>query len=155
MARSGARAAKAGTGRRLLPMAQGLLLGALVILATPTAVLLAVLLLPTAMSMLVESTPGRPATRAVALFGLAGACMPLDALWRSGHDFGTTLVLATDIRTLAVGWSAQAGGWLLTQLLPFAVGLVLQARSGAEQARLRRRREAIEAEWAREAGPVR
>jgi len=49
---------------------QGLLCGALVTLATPTAVLAGVLLLPAVIVHLMDTTEGRPILRTVLLFGL-------------------------------------------------------------------------------------
>jgi hypothetical protein len=136
-----------GALQRHLPMLQGVVLGALAILATPTAALAVVLLLPTAMAMASDRLPGRPVGRAVLLFGLAGACFPMSLLWRSGHGFDGALALATDLRSLAICWSAQAGGWLVAQLLPIAIGLYLEAEARTEMALLDRRRAATSAEW--------
>ncbi len=133
--------------QRHLPMLQGVILGALAILATPSAVLAVVLLLPTAMAMAADRLPGRPVGRTVLLFGLAGACMPLSLLWRSGHGFDAALALATDLRTVSIGWAAQAAGWLVAQLLPIVIGLYLEAEARAEIALLDRRRAATAAEW--------
>jgi hypothetical protein len=59
---------------------QGLLCGALATIATPTAVLLGVLLGPALLAMLLDREPGRPTGRSVALFAMAASVAPLKTL---------------------------------------------------------------------------
>jgi hypothetical protein len=126
---------------------QGLLCGAVVTLATPTALLAGVLLLPALIVHLLDDGEGRPTLRAVLLFGLAASLRPLLALWSGGHTLQTSLALLSDIATPAVAWSAQGGAWLLTQLIPLLMRLALEAQSRVEVARLRAERAQLAASW--------
>ena len=117
------------------------------IAATPSAVLAAILLLPTVMALAGDRQPGRPVARAVLLFGMAACCQPLTMLWRSGNHMDGAWGLALDIRTIAEAWAAQAFGWLLTQLLPIAMGLALEARTSVLVSLHRRRYDTIKSEW--------
>ena len=149
------RARKAGrgqSGQSSLPQAAlrwgqigaGLLF---VALATPSAVLLCCLLLPSFLVWLAENQAGKPVTRAVLLYGLAAACGSLDTLWRAGHQMQDALTLAMDPHNLALAWAAQAAGWLLTQCLPMLIGVAMEARATLAIATLKRRRARLHEEW--------
>ena len=56
---------------------QGLLCGAMVTLATPTALLLGVLLGPALLAIALDHEPGRPRARSIALWSMAAAVIPL------------------------------------------------------------------------------
>ena len=128
---------------------QGLVCGVALLVATPSALLAGVLLLPTVMAWMGDRQPGQPTARAVLLFGLAASCQPLDLLWRAGHRMEDAVVLITDVRTLAIAWSAQAGGWMLTQLLPLLIGFFVEAQANIVAQRLQKRLESLQEEWNR------
>jgi hypothetical protein len=143
MKRSGAAAAKRGSGMWM----QGLVCGALVTLATPTAILGGVLLLPTILVYLTDAAEGRATLRAVLLFGLAASLRPLLTLWSGGHTVDLSLSLLSDLATPVVAWSAQGAGWLLSQLIPLVVRVTLEAQMRLEVARLRAERAKLAEEW--------
>jgi hypothetical protein len=126
---------------------QGLACGAVVTLATPSAVLLAVLLVPALLAMLLDDRSGRPLVRPVVLAGLAAAVRPLATLWHNGHTMGASIALVSDIGVLAVAWAAEAAAWLLTEIAPVMIRLVLDGRSLTRSIYLRARRAHYEAEW--------
>jgi hypothetical protein len=117
------------------------------ILATPTMILAAILLMPTALAWISDREPGRPTARAVLLFGLAASCWPFALLWRAGHRSDLVLMVVSDIRVLAIAWTAQAAGWLLTQILPLLIGLYAEASTHLVVGRLRSRRDTLAEEW--------
>jgi len=125
----------------------GLVCGVVLLAATPSALLAGVLLLPTLMVWMSDRQPGLPTARAVLLFGLAASCQPLDLLWRAGHRIEDAVVLVTDLRTLAIAWSAQAGGWMLTQLLPLLIGFYVETQASLTAQRLQKRLENLQEEW--------
>jgi hypothetical protein len=126
---------------------QGLLCGAMVTLATPTALLLGVLLCPAVLALVLDRQPGRPKARGVALFNMAAAVDPLRTLWMSGHSMSNASALLGDMRILGTAWSAAAAGWLLAELAPIAVRAVLDVLSVARVARLRAERTRLAQEW--------
>ncbi len=65
---------------------QGLLCGAMVTLATPTALLLGVLLGPALLALMLDRQPGRPKARSIALCSMAASIDPLRTLWMTGHS---------------------------------------------------------------------
>lgn len=126
---------------------QGMACGAVLMMATPSALLAMILLLPSLAAAIADPAPGRPSTRAVILFGLAAASPAFAALWRGGHDVARALSLATEVTVLARCWSVQAAAWLLTQILPLLFRLALEANASRQTAQLERLRQAHEAEW--------
>ena len=126
---------------------QGLACGALITLATPTALLGGVLLLPTIVVYFIDRSDGRPTLRAVLLFGLAASVRPLLALWTGGHSMDLSFALLADVATPVMAWSAQGGGWLLAQLVPLLMRLTLEAQARLEISRLRAERAKLAEEW--------
>jgi hypothetical protein len=126
---------------------EGLLCGALATLATPTALLLAVLLGPALVAALLDRQPGRPVARSIALCSLCGIVGPMRELWSAGHSLGAALALAADPDVLAWAWGAAACGWLLSELVPVMVRVVLEASTLSRAASLRAARARYEAEW--------
>jgi hypothetical protein len=143
MRKAPAATARRGSGLWL----QGLVCGALATLATPTALLGGVLLAPSIVIYLADDTPGRPALRAVLLFGLAATVHPMMALWTGGHTLDVSVGLLSDLAVPALAWSAQGAGWLLAQLIPLGVRLVLEGQTKLEVARLRGERTKLAEEW--------
>ncbi len=117
---------------RSLAWAQGLLCGALVALAPALAVLLAVLLAPSLLALGLDRAAGRPVLRSVALCNASGCVGPVRALWAGGHGLGAATALLGDPRLLATAWAAGAAGWLLAELCPLGLRLVLEGAAAAQ-----------------------
>jgi len=143
MKKPGAAAARRGSGRWL----QGLACGALLTLATPTALMAGVLLLPAVVVYLADDGEGRATLRAVLLFGLAGSLRPMLALWTGGHTVAIALSLLSDMAVPALAWSAQGAGWLLAQAIPVAIRVALDAQASVEIARIRAERAKLAQAW--------
>jgi hypothetical protein len=145
-----------GTGRaprqHSLIWLQGLVCGALVTLATPTALLLGVLLGPALLAITLDREPGRPRARSIALCSMAAAVDPLRTLWTAGHSVATAIGLLTPT-TIATAWIAAAGGWLLADATPMAVRIALEALSVARTAQLRTERARLVEAWGLEPPP--
>jgi hypothetical protein len=134
-------------GAQSLVWVQGLLCGALATLATPTALLLAVLLAPALVALAFDRAPGRPVARSVALCGLAACVEPVRTLWAAGHELSTAIALLADLTILGIAWTAGAAGWLLAELSPIGVRAVLEALSLTRAAKLRSARARLVEEW--------
>jgi hypothetical protein len=125
---------------------QGLLCGAIVTFAPPTALLLAVLLGPAALALLLDRQSGRPKARSVALFGMAASIGPLRSLWANGHSMSVATGLL-GVRVVGTAWIAAAAGWLLSEVAPIAVRATLEALSVSRAARLRALRAQLTEAW--------
>jgi hypothetical protein len=131
---------------------QGLLCGGLVALLPPTALLLGTLLGPALVALFLDNQPGKPVARSVLLCSLAASVNPVRLLWAAGHGMAASMALATDPNTIGTAWAAGAAGWLLAELVPIAVRVVLEAMSLSEAARLRAARAALVEAWGLDAG---
>ena len=140
--------------QRSLIWLQGLLCGAMVTLATPTALLLGVLLGPALLAIALDREPGRPRARSIALCSMAAAVIPLRTLWTTGHSIATATALLGDFQILATAWSAAAGGWLLAEGVPIAVRAALEALSITRASRLRSERAGLAEAWGLELPPA-
>jgi len=126
---------------------QGLLCGGLVAMLPPTALLLGVLLGPALLGLFLDPQPGKPVARSVLLCTLAACVKPVRLLWAAGHSMAASMALATDADIIGTAWAAAAAGWLLAELTPVAVRVVLEAMSLRQAARLRAVRAALAEEW--------
>ncbi len=143
-ARSGASGRGAAPAKsNALMWIQGLLCGGLVAMLPPTALLLGVLLGPALLALFLDPQPGKPIARSVLLCTLAACVKPVRMLWAAGHSMAASMALATDADIIGTAWAAAAAGWLLAELLPVAVRVVLEAMSLRQAARLRAVRAAL------------
>ena len=126
---------------------QGLLCGGLVAMLPPTALLLGVLLGPAMLALFLDSQAGKPVARSVLLCTLAACVKPVRALWVAGHGMAASMALATDPDVIGTAWAAAAAGWLLAELAPIGVRVVLEGVSLRQAAQLRVMRAALAEEW--------
>src|SRR5580658_2990855 len=131
---------------------QGLLCGGLVAMLPPTALLLGVLLGPALLGLFLDPQPGKPVARSILLCTLAACVKPVRLLWAAGHTMAVSMALATDADIIGTAWAAAAAGWLLAELTPVAVRVVLEGMSLRQAARLRAVRAALAEEWGLDAG---
>lgn len=126
---------------------QGLLCGGMVAIQPPTALLLGALLGPAIVALFLDRQPGRPIARSVLLCALAACVKPVRTLWAAGHGMAASIALATDPDIIGTAWAAAAAGWLLAELVPVGVRVVLELLSMARATRLRAARAALAEEW--------
>lgn len=126
---------------------QGLLCGAVVTLATPSALLAAALLAPAVLAYRLDRQPGRPIARAILVCALAGMVHPLRALWAGGHSMPLALAMLGNAWTWLPAWAAAGGGWLLAELAPLGLRAVLELLAVTRAAQLRAQRARLETEW--------
>ncbi len=126
---------------------QGLVCGGLLTVLPSLALMLAMLLWPLALAAFMDRAPGRPLARSVGLCGAAGCVGPLRALLAAGFAPTVAWKLACDPVTIGTAWGAAGAGWLLAELAPLAVRLVLEAVSTAQAVRLRAERSRLGAQF--------
>jgi hypothetical protein len=126
---------------------QGLACGGLVAVLPPVALLLGVLLGPALLALYLDHQAGKPIARSVLLCTLAACVKPVRTLWAAGHGVGASIALATDADVVCTAWAAAAAGWLLAELAPVAVRVVLETLSLSQAVRLRAARAALAEEW--------
>jgi hypothetical protein len=132
---------------RSLLWLHGLLCGALVALALPTAILAAGLLGPAVAMFAIDAAPGRSMGRAALLFGAAGSVGTLFALWDGGHAVPLALGLLFDPASVGLAWGTSACGWLAAEALPVLVRVGADMLAASRAARLRAEISMHEAAW--------
>ena len=123
----------------------GLACGIAASLAPSMAVLAIVLLVPGLLVTITDTSERRSVGCAVLLFGGAAAASPMMALWNDGPRLDTALTTALEAIPLA--WLVQAGGWLMAELGPLCVGLILDASARLETSRLEQAHRDCLSEW--------
>lgn len=126
---------------------QGLACGAVLVVAPAALLLAAVLLLPAAITLALDRTPGRRLSRAVLLAGAAFTLEPVWRLWVAGGEVAAALDLIGDPAVLLPAWLAGALAWALCELLPVALRAWWDWRAAAEVAALKAERERIRQAW--------
>jgi len=126
---------------------QGLACGGLVAVLPSVALLLGVLLGPALFGLYLDRQAGKPIARSLLLCSLAACVKPVRTLWATGHGVAASIALATDPEVVGTAWAAAAAGWLLAELAPVAVRVVLETLSRTRAAQLRAARAALAEEW--------
>ena len=126
---------------------QGLLCGVAATLVPGPTLLAGLLLAPGLLALLLDQSHGKPMARAVLLCGLAATIPPLAALWHQGATVGAAFTLLGDPSVLGAAWACGAGGWLMNELAPLLLRMVMDAAAAARTARLKAERARISEEW--------
>lgn len=95
----------------------------IVISALPTAMVLAVGLVPTVVALIVDLTPGRYLARCVLGLNVAGIAPFMHSLWSGGNDMMTAVGIITDAVAWLVIYGSAALGWLMFMGFPGAVAV--------------------------------
>ncbi len=95
----------------------------IIISALPTAMVLAVGLVPTVVALIVDLTPGRYLARCVLGLNIAGIAPFMHNLWSGGNDMVTAVGIVTDAVAWLVIYGAAAIGWMLFMGFPGAVAV--------------------------------
>lgn len=125
----------------------GVATGATLGIALPTGLLLAIGLIPAAIALAVDRAPGRATARTVLALNLAGLLPAIRALWLEGHTLLTLASLLARVETLPLAYAAAMVGFLLPQVLSWAVLAVLEARAFGTVQALEQRRAALREIW--------
>ncbi len=126
---------------------QGLACGGLAALVPGIALQVGILLLPAIVALMLDRAAGKPVARAILLCALAASVEPMRALWNSGQGLDLGFSLVADFHAVTLTWSAAAGGWLLTQVIPVAVRMVLDTTADKRASDLREARARLIEEW--------
>ncbi len=126
---------------------QGLASGALLTFATPTALMLAVLLAPAIACALGEKDSAGSATRAVALCCAAASVSPLWHLWIQNDRMDVAINALSSPSTLVGAWGAGACAWALCQVLPVVLRTAWDAREAVRARSLQGELNRTKEEW--------
>lgn len=127
----------------------GLALCAIALIAVwpPTAMVLAIGMLPTFVAAIVDRTAGKLAARCVGLLNVCGVLPFVLQLWSHGHTVTAAKHLLTNVLDLSAMFAAAAVGWLLFLAIPPVVSAVLRVQAERRAAALRARQKKLVEEW--------
>ena len=100
---------------------QGLACGALLTFATPTALLLGILLAPAILCILASPGAERGVFRAVASSCAAASLAPVWRLWMNGGHMDEVAAILASPSILCAAWGAGAAAWAMCQVLPVII----------------------------------
>jgi hypothetical protein len=126
---------------------QGCLCGAAAALSLATAMTTAILLAPGLLALLIDDRPSKPVARTMLLFGMAGSVAPLVQLWQLGHSVEAAVGVVLHGQTVLTAWMAGGIGWLLTEVAPLIVGMVLSVRMRDNRKKMISTRAELAEEW--------
>ncbi len=127
----------------------GLLAAALLMVpfALPSAMVVAVGMLPTAVAALADRSTTRNAALCVGGLNLAGTMPYLLAMWFGEHTVAAAMRLLGDVFVLMVMYGSAGMGWLLYLSTPPVMDTVLQALTQQKILALRGRQNRLVEEW--------
>ncbi len=117
------------------------------IVALPTVPIVLLGMIPTAVAMVVDRTPGKTAAICVAGLNFAGIAPFVATLWKGTNTLTHSLAILTDVYSWLAMYGAAALGWLLAMALPPMVGSFLRLRAAQRVAALRDVQAGLRAEW--------
>ena len=122
-------------------------IGTLAVIFRPTAVLLAVGLIPTLMTLLFDRTPEKFGVLCIGSLNLAGLYPILMPLWTKGHTMENAMKTLGDPTTGAVILGAAGVGCIIYFATPPIVSIALRYKIGHEIGDLEQRQKDLVAYW--------
>lgn len=119
----------------------------LLVIASPTMIVLFFGLLPTFVAFIIDRTKGKTATFCVGGINFVGVFPYVITLWTDTNTIDAAMTFVSDIFVMLVMYSSAAFGWLLYLAMPTVVSsfvLVLQQRKVAQ---LRAEQKELIEEW--------
>lgn len=122
----------------------------ILVAALPTVIVLCIGMIPTVVAYIIDTTPGRYATKCVAGLNIAGVVPFLDRLWMSTNDVYSAIGIVTDVFAWLAFYVASGIGWLLFMSLPGIVASLKTYNATRRVNSLRERLVELEQEWGSE-----
>lgn len=115
--------------------------------ALPSVPILLLGMLPTAVAVLIDRSPGKTAALCVAGLNFAGVAPFIAALWSGPNTLGQSFTIMANLYTWLIMYGAAALGWLLYLASPPVVGSFLQIHAAQRVASLRATQARLREEW--------
>lgn len=125
------------------------------VFAAPTTIVFLAGMMPSAVAVIIDTTPGRYAARCVFALNLAGLAPFLRLLWYGPNDVPAAVRIVSDPYAWLVIYGAAGIGWLLFLGLPNAIAMVKKLEADRQARRLRERQHELVEEWGPSIMPVR
>lgn len=112
-----------------------------------TTFLVLIGMMPSIVSFIVDSRPQKYTSLSIMILNMCGVLNFVFELWDRGASMSNAISMMVDPITLLVMWGSAFLGWLLTQVTPPFVGMVLDVTREENIRRLKRRQKALLNEW--------
>lgn len=126
---------------------QGMAAGILLTVSPGAALLVLALGAPIILVMVGDAAPGRPLTRIVILFTIAGSVETLRLFLLGPHDLASSVELLSRLGSLPLAWTAAAAGWLTHEAACLSALWVTDLRVARRQRSLEGELATLRAEW--------
>ena len=120
----------------------------------PTAILLVVGMIPTAVAYMVDKDPDKTAPMTVGALNFVGVMAYAIALWKAGHSMAALNRLVTDPFAWLVMYGAAGLGWSLYYGIPPAVAGWITLRAESRIARRTAEQQELVALWGSEVSGI-
>lgn len=137
-------------GNRWSLAAGAILLLPLLVVLSPTVLVLAVAMLPTLTAALVDRSPDKYLPLSIGFLNFCGALPAVAELWFLGQTFAVAINLIHEASVWLVAYGMAALGWLIYTVLPSAVGAYLAKLSESRIRALRRSQHSLVDAWGEE-----
>jgi hypothetical protein len=144
-AADGSMLSRTGSGMALLIV--GLACGGAIAIAPDIAAAVMVLLIPGALALILDPSPGRAIGKTMLLCQSAASVHPIVSIWSQCDGLRECVALVTDRRTVLIIVLAAAGGFVLAQALPMVLKVLDDARIKVRCEHLTMERQKLLAEW--------
>jgi hypothetical protein len=136
-----------GLMRTLLVLGLTIGIAALLAMSPDLAVPVVFLLLPSLVTLLVDSTPGLGLARAMLLFQSTVCIGPVQHAYYDCSGLSACMTRICTPMTVLVAWLAEACAWALTEVAPIALRLLEDVRLRARRVDLQKQRADLVEEW--------
>ena len=126
---------------------QGMLFGILLMVSPGGLLLLMALSAPVLLCLVCETARGRPLTRTVTIFTLAGAIEPVRSFLFSSHTLADSVDVLARIGSLPLTWTGAAAGWLVNEASCVAAVWMTDLRLAGRRREIEARLAALRTEW--------
>lgn len=117
------------------------------IMAAPTAVLLAVGLLPTFVSWIWDRDPEKYAALTVGCLNLCGALIYVFELWQGSNSMNKAVAIMSDPMSWMVMYGAATAGWGVYFIVPSVTASILVLKAEHELKEIDNERQALQQEF--------
>jgi len=140
---------KRGARALAIMVTVGLVTALLVVFALPAFLVSMVGLLPTAVSLFTDRTPGHRATWCVAITNIAGLLPIIAKSFKGDNDLAATIELLVDPINWLVMYVGAAMGWVLLWIGPVIAEVFVTQKAASEARSLQESQGKLIAEWGR------
>jgi len=122
------------------------ILGSMILFKETTLLIIAGMM-PAIVAFVIDRRPQKYAAMSILILNVCGVLPFVFELWEVGHTMSNAIGILVKPTTLLVMWGAAFLGWLLTQVTPPFIGMILDVQRDESIRRQKKRQKALIKEW--------